>query len=1247
MDLREIIEQARSGAPAAVNQAATNAAIVDASFRRAQRQNLKDEAFLRQAGLEPPQPEDGESLLWKTLDALDTGGQFVRGAIASQLGVEGFEGKGLVDAALAGNEQDLTTGELMRRTGVLQDKGLAPALVRGGLSFLGDVATDPLSFISITGKGASRIAGQALSDAPILTKTGEKSLSTIADDYFKRLAAPIEEAFAAGKIDARTKSKELAKAWSQVEDPFRVARELAKQEKQLQSSDAAKLLTAKGEVDPFKIEQRLRKKVLEPLEIDQVIRPGDLFSKRGVRFSSLIPGFGGNYLNWIPLVTTPTRNADIPLVTKASERLIETLGGKAYNAKVRVENVVDNAIRKLEQGGAISRGVATATGALAKVPKVLSRKLQVGSKAGHETLLEHEAARKIARANVLARTTALSEGLDRGHRESITAILETADDAEFRQRLASAMNEADLRVPGSAGRLREAAETIRADYKRLAEIEEKEGVLGAVRDAYIRHAYEPAQVRLGMSDEGAYDKLRRAMDGMTVPAFDRQRKYATYEDAVLAGLKPKYDAIEMYAERLYQHELGIANKRFLERLSYEVALPRSTYDKLVQMAQGQNEAEARAAIEELRRRGLKIPASELGDPQRVAELVEREGFSIFRNPDTGDVISPSDYDYLMRRLRDGGGESIEELRDYAQRIGFTFQPGERERVQQGFEYFRTTRDRLLGRAGEALTDRAGATTLPDGIKGILGRLGQRFPDDADFFSGVLPQQLVDVVTDSFNGLSTLDRALSTMGKDNPVRSALQNTRDLYIGWMRLLKLFVTGVWPGYLARNLAGSQLMTGQGLSLLGDSLNLGKIIQYEPITRGQGKLIQEGTGRIFDAKELNYLAEHFHVRAGHRAAADLAEMYQDVLGSYAGLPPPKRHGPVMSTVLSIADKIENFGREFMFYELVRQGNAPETAARITNETLIDYARGKTPFERDILNNLFFFYTFPKSYLANSLTAMVTKPGALTSQLHAINGVAELMRDPEAAPLPEDIDKHVNTLRGQEVFRKYLGRTKEGIPEFLTSVGLPIEEIARYGTIKVPDKLTPWNIIEAAGQNARRTAQLGWAQVNPLVRFVPDALVFNRNTFFDRPLDDPTLRRIRGLETELSKVLGFKPDSIPGRVVDTLPAFVRGLLGMKKQPNGDYIANPWAMATAMYLVPGASRAINTYNVAANKNLETDSRVSRVLGGARATAIDVGKSLVYDRREQLEEFMRREGIPQSRRKRAEFLNFLRQQEEED
>lgn len=126
---------------------------------------------------------------------------------------------------------------------------------------------------------------------------------------------------------------------------------------------------------------------------------------------------------------------------------------------------------------------------------------------------------------------------------------------------------------------------------------------------------------------------------------------------------------------------------------------------------------------------------------------------------------------------------------------------------------------------------------------------------------------------------------------------------------------------------------------------------------------------------------------------------------------------------------KVEGSNRLGAFISGLKQGMTPERAAEATSAA--HYAYGNyTPFERDVMRRVFPFYGWMRSNLPHQLERLAESPGGLTGSAVRATGNLQANRD-------TFVPAHLGGGMALPV-----GGEQDGTQRFLTSVGLPFEDL-------------------------------------------------------------------------------------------------------------------------------------------------------------------------------------------------------------
>jgi hypothetical protein len=256
---------------------------------------------------------------------------------------------------------------------------------------------------------------------------------------------------------------------------------------------------------------------------------------------------------------------------------------------------------------------------------------------------------------------------------------------------------------------------------------------------------------------------------------------------------------------------------------------------------------------------------------------------------------------------------------------------------------------------------------------------------------------------------------------------------------------------------------------------------------------------------------------------------------------------------ILELADRAgetTDAGNRYGTYlNQIRQGSAPEEAARVANLTQVNYSPDAfTNFERDVLKRIFPFYSYTRGIMPLIGSELVNNPAGLMGKTtRAIsrgsaateeNFTPEYLRQSASIPLPE----------GLALFGLKPG---SDLKRYLTNIDLPFESVINLVTPGVGN-----NTLDTTGSTLRKTALNLLGQTNPLIKG-PLELFTNRQFYSGRQLSD--------LYSVLEQTLGG-----PGRLAEQV----------------------------LVNAPGGSRLIGTYRQLTDDRLSSQEKYSKFLVNA-------------------------------------------------
>lgn len=1347
----------------------------DIQIERMMRERANLDAITEAIGA-PPVPESEPGLWYKLMDTIDTPRQWIAGNIARGVGHPGYEGLSPTEAMAKSSENDLTTGEMLRENPWFRKH---PGW-RGLAGFVGDMATDPLSYLSAFPQGA-RLGGVAVSDAVLSGgKNAQGIFKALQEAEYARLLAKEEDVVLKSFLKQGTEAdsfknlmhkglvsgedydhimqQALADSRRNAGNKFRELKALDIKERLYQQSGATDLLegikgqdvATVGKTDALRAAQESGSDILgvaaqkQRLLGEMSLTSEDLnkiFRRPAIRFSGLFAG-GGEVMEHIPLLGGV--DLDIPGVTDISEVLFKQMGNLYYGTPLKIQRFIGKGLQenpnspvynalnfasramgttrdgfvsglgliskrirasgRLFGSNAPSEVVTDAQRAAAYIPYQAYRERErvfgdlqqrlveaAGSKPEDAVLLSNEAFADISKtiqgglhhgaagAKTKEDWVKSFEGAQIGTKHLAPRDI-VEDQKDFQKGLQELRDRYNTRSPGLGDDLADTVEEVRRDFYKMWAKESEEGVLDSSLDGYLPQIYQSEK---GMEDPNAYSALRRLYGGkLKDPDFALERVYATMEQAKRAGFKPVEDIRDLYFFRLAHHKRALAEKEFSSRLALEWSMNGKAYDALRALTIAESDNIKRNALYALHK--LDTPVSYADIPFKL-----RDENGMWLDLDRYDAIAetlrkaddPMQAPYV--KMSQAQSKKYAEAMGMKEKTGLKFDATEREQVAQFLDATKRARAFVVGREGESALTRAGAAQLEDIFKNKIFSAKNVTEEDKQFWSGLIPSGLASIVKDSFRAKGTLEMMAEKMSRDPAtagMAKALSGTLRFFNGWTKALKVGATVVWPGYWVRNVVGGQFQGGLATSVLGQMLNIPRIVETQQIIHG-GKNLVTRAGVTYSSQEIRNLLGRYGVQSDVMAAADLISAYGEALKAYGDIGLAKKALPtterlfqrmqgkkgklvelaeqvspaaaqplieggsamakVKSTLSVLGAKMESTGREHLFVNLLREGYDPESAAHLTSKLLVDYAHGKTAIEKDFLNQLFFFYSFSRGQSTNNFVQMMLKPGNLTAQLHAHKAVAEMLTDPDN--MPEDIrpdDPRISTTRTAKDMTTFIGMNPEtGLPLKLSSTGLPVEDMTRFFTLRRPKRWTMNDVYDAGFGSVGDELRTLAGQMNPLFKSINEAFISQKNFYFDRPITDETIRRIPMWQKDIN-VIGFHPwNALPRDVWKGLDEGTKWFLGGKENGDGTMTINPFAMVVLTNLVPGAARFLNTKEALSKPGVGKATKLLRLMSGVQYQEIDAEKSKVADDLRRAKEYMQVHNYPTTRPGLERYLQY--------
>lgn len=851
----------------------------------------------------------------------------------------------------------------------------------------------------------------------------------------------------------------------------------------------------------------------------------------------------------------------------------------------------------------------------------------------------------------------------------------------------------DLGDPQKGAHAADFGRFVQQQFDRLGQEAQDAGLTNNIRDLYVHHMYDWTNAK-----KEAWQGFRDTINSN--PDFSLQRTIATMKEAKAQGFKPDENLFRILIARRYAQTRVFAEKDFTERLAYQWAMPKAAYDRLISLAEQESGALRYQALDTLKEFNL------IGDNNALKPL-------IYRTP-SGNVLDPqvfSNYKSIFSNSKPTERDyqmSIEALRDLP---GFNpDNPGEffnnpvnLAKVNKAYEAFNT---HLLNptRDGETTFARAGAVPVSRFVNDRL--LNNLHPDDKIFWNGLIPQSLSDAMDEIYTSSDIVNKWVQRDGAGNS-KNMFTRAINGVMGFLgnanRVMKQGAIAIWPAYYARNLMAAGLQPGEVMSAgeqgfamaknllgapidaamaLGQNLNISKLISAENVLQ-QRSHIQDVTGKVIPWKQLEQEMRAAGIGVNSQFGTELATTYGDMLDQMLRSPALMGQVPELKKFLesdtksmyqaatnwagakagitglgdrtwsnlgTFAQRIEAFGRSHLYVNLRQRGFDAQSAANTVNRLMIDYSHGKTAFERNILNKIFFFYSFSRGNAPNMMMQLMRNPGALTNQYHMAQGIAELFKDPTTFNEDPDAEAAIQSTRTQEGLSFYVGKNaRTNLPQFVTSTGMPVEDAAKWLDFYTPNTFKMGDVMAAGARSLHRGVGMLVAQSNPMIKEIIEQGLTGRNYYYDRPISDITLRKIPKWERDLS-VLGHYPfRGVPGDVWHAMDAVTKEALDGVDNGDGTFTVSPYKLALLTTIIPGVAslggkfaalaplsnvqRFINTRKALTDPGVTDEQKIARFGFGIRIDQMDPDMAIAHDKQARMQQYLEDIGIPKAKRDR--------------
>lgn len=1033
---------------------------------------------------------------------------------------------------------------------------------------------------------------------------------------------------------------------------------------------------------------------------------GKIFRRPTIHFGG--PFAGMPLVGQLPLLGT--REFDIPIVQDAADSLRNGLSSVYYGTKNKVIDVVRQGLEETKGDpvrslpyqfmaglGDVLKG---ANEKAVNLASLVSRRVQasgelLGSRKFSNEIVQHERDRDwLLTQEVQNSTWAARKILQHPDaNEIMTDLSHALEDPNSEGALQGVMQKyAQLGDPKKGADAVDFGHFVQQQFDQLGKQASDSGLINNVRDLYVHHMYDWTNAKKE-AWEGFRDKVNSA------PDFSLQRTLDTLKTAKAQGFKPDENLFRILMARRYAQSRVFAEKDFAERLAYQWAMPKPAYDRLISLAEQHTGDTRYQALDTLREFNL------IGDQKALKPLIFRtpsgnvmdpQVFSNYKSIFANSTSDSRDYQLSIQSLEGLPGFNPDSPREFFE------DPTNLAKVNKAYEAFNS---HLLNptRDGETAFARAGATTIGSHVNDRL--LQNMHPDDQLFWKGLVPQSLSDAMDEVYSSSDIINKwtQRDAAGQSkNVFTRAVSGVMNFLGNANRIMKAGAIQMWPAFYARNLLAAGVQPGELMSAgeqgyatvknllgapvtaamaLGQNLNIFKLIQAENVLQKQAHMT-DVFGKEIPWKQLDQEMRAAGIGHNSQYGTELATSYGDMLDQMLRTPALMGQIPELkkflqddtksmyqaasnwagakagiaglgdrtwSNLSSFAQRIEAYGRSHLFVNLRQRGFDAQSAADSVNRLMIDYSNGKTAFERNILNKIFFFYSFSRGNASNMAMQLMRNPGALTNQYHMAQGIAELFKDPATFNEDPNAEDAIRSTRTQEGLSFYVGKNaRTSLPQFVTSTGMPVEDAAKWLDFYTPNTFKLGDVMAAGARSMNRGVGMLISQSNPLIREMIEQST-GRNYFYDRPVSDITLRKIPKWEKDLS-VLGHYPFSgVPNDVWHAMDNVTQEALDGVDNGDGTFTVSPYKLAVLTTLVPGVAalggpfaalaplsnvqRFLNTRKALTTPGVTDEQKLARFGFGVRLDQIDPDMAVAHDKAGRMQQYLEDIGIPKAKRDR--------------
>lgn len=414
---------------------------------------------------------------------------------------------------------------------------------------------------------------------------------------------------------------------------------------------------------------------------------------------------------------------------------------------------------------------------------------------------------------------------------------------------------------------------------------------------------------------------------------------------------------------------------------------------------------------------------------------------------------------------------------------------------------------------------------------------------------------------------TIDDTRKKLINSEPLNELLRG----YDKALRLWKGSVTVLFPAFHVRNAMSNVVQNALDIGVA--SINPRTHSRAIRVLRGDGKeVLKDATGKTWTGKELQDVMKKKGLLSGTFIGEDVEK---EAIRAGSQLRQLGKANPVR-VMREVGSTVEEEAKAVNFIRnLERTGSVDEAANRV-NRYLFDYSN-LSSFEREVMRRLIPFYTFGRKNFELQLRTLLTDPKRIAAQFKAMQAFTDDISQDEFDALPDYVQESLGLKFGEDEF---------GRPQFITGLGLPIEEFA--SRLK-------------GGESAKELL----SATTPAIRF-PLEIISGKDFFTGRPLNElRTFAAADILPENARKMLGIKEVE--------KPVYVEGeKTGTRKQ----YEWDP-KILFAIRSLP-TSRFANTLGLFAGDEKDAFEKGVRLASGIKFYSIDESSADYFKTRDLVE-----------------------------